>query len=1326
MSSPELGNSEGSLSDSTPSDAQGIETQSAGDWIKPRTRSGKRQRKSRELAQQSQPPRGSKSERIANILKKVASRAEQPPSEPEEVIAISSEDERAGSAQSKRAKLPRNLKGSKPPTPRDHHRLPGDCIRSIPDVCEFDPAGGRTIKSIIKVHPSKPEELKDVAESSSPDTANVVQGCAPPPNFGNGDSDSDSSSTPKTGKATNVSGARAQDGNVSKPQAPPENSKSHGGSKPSDAVQYTANLSVHASAGDGSCLFHSLAQSLKYLLEHYPNSFNLCRFPSRRKTMQALTDPAAMRAALVNHTRLNADALFENLGGISPSMSVTDDYIDGGKILHDPEWYELMCEQAQAPILNDLPTHQTIRSFHQYLQAMSKPRAHGDEIMLAMFCNLFNLRVVVAELTSASCAVNMGDTDLILASTTLDIWPDAPVSSSFIVTLILSTNHYDWAHLSGDQCCTPTEHCEIGQNDASQVVCITTSPIAYIDLDPDCCTPTRLEIVDAHTKLLKRLIVMRCLVDEHGAVAKEAELTLSTFEKLGGQPSMSTLQELLQLHSATTYKPETDPSKAAFKPVAPLQPLFAVTAKKSAEKPSNLVKSNDAKRARSAMEQSKKQQLQQPTTEEVAADVAENVSELLSAANAVQLVTKCELDVAIAMLKRNHQEGLSYVKAVALSCQQLSAIAAKPAPPAAASSCPPPQTFNTEVSFIEQHLGAGIRPMTSAELAQADIALSVALKRTETMPPLSSLVPKNLNNYYQHHLAASATTPRGNMSHEQHAAAIRKLATTALHHEACDAAATKREEAKLTLAAEATAAKLTLAAEAAAAKALEFHTPLQQQQPARLPAAHQVQPAPATAPSAASNYQAHCSPAVRMAAARQEQTLSARSSATTVVVMSSNASKLLQWKAGSERDCKGFYWSTKLAVQQAWEQYNTAEDIYNYRTFKSTIHCTMLPIICAELQLTRAQFESISDAELIDSIDKKLKPSGPADYLIKMRQIKFDTTEPSSTSLLHRYRAFAEPFLQLLAEAAEAGCPINEESSKLAFKEQCRGNNLMMLWLQMGDRWTTASAAHQRIMTHLKSYDSLATLQSLNGLQHILPQVPFHAQPGAAQVQPAQQPPQQYYTKEQRAEYKRNGGGAQQQQAFQPRPPQAQPPSSAPVAAPISRQQLNPLFQAPQLNNVVIPLPAVTAAAPAAYSQPGLDHRGPYWHPISGKCKYSPCNSPFCQGCGEHGHGADVCKKRGKHANWNYSGYYAEQRPGQPALVYDGPARLPSQFPSSPPQQAAFPTPHTMAARPAPPASPVSSTPRNYTPVVRSNTARSNTASQHEEPANPNGGAGHQ
>ena len=121
-----------------------------------------------------------------------------------------------------------------------------------------------------------------------------------------------------------------------------------------------------------------------------------------------------------------------------------------------------------------------------------------------------------------------------------------------------------------------------------------------------------------------------------------------------------------------------------------------------------------------------------------------------------------------------------------------------------------------------------------------------------------------------------------------------------------------------------------------------------------------------------------------------------------------------------------------MAVQQSWEQHNKSEEIHGYRTFRSTIHCTMVPIICAELALTRADWDKIQDAELIIRLDKILQPTGPVDFLIKLRTIKFNHAD-AKTPLVHRYRAFAEPFLQLPAEAQDAGCPINGEFIKLAY-----------------------------------------------------------------------------------------------------------------------------------------------------------------------------------------------------------------------------------------------------------------------------------------------------
>lgn len=1312
-SSTELGNAH----DLPPVAPEAGDDQSEGVWIEPsRTRSGRKSstgpREPRQDSQQSV-----KSRKISFPKDFALDEDEADEAQTEVVnVADSSSDFETPPAR-KRSKLPRKAKDSKA-FKRPHDTLPypeaNQFVRAVPDVgargalpdyAEFGSAKPKTLKSLAMKMASKSKPtIHDTLKSKrcvKSDEEEQVQGCAPPPRLN--DASSDDSDGDRQIK--------------SRKQAPRRLVK------PAHSLQHVVRLSVHQSADDGSCEFDSLSSSLCYLLEHHPNSFNFGRFPQSRKTIQAFFDHRVLRNALVDHLLLVADSEFDNLGGLTPRDAIKRDYIDDQQLLHDPEWAERTG--------NPPGTHQQIHSFQQYTAAMRQPCANGDEIMLAMFCDLFNLRVIVAEITAASSSEQQESDEFILATISLDITPALPLSSDFTVILILSSLHYDWAHLSSGSCSDPTSHCRMGS--ARQVICHTNSPVEQVDRNPDYYTPVCQELLLGHHKNLRRAAVRSCLVDEHNAIPSEADLTINTFERLGGISSMHTLPELLHLHSATTYKPQahgdashyhsashqahpalcrhhahSDHCSHTRRPHPPESASSSEIPQSPVGKPqSRHVQANDVKRAHSALEQAVANLCEHPTT------VAEVPTDLKYAAGAVQTVTGCDEKTAIESLNNNRGTDTNYFRAMMLSCGQL---APQPVTVPAAAQQPPqaPQTFNTEVTFVEQHLGEGVREMTQAEIAAADLALSKSKGAAPAVPPpLSALVPKNLNSYWQHHQAAVAATPRGSMTLEQHAAIIRRAASNSLHYEACDAAAAKR------------ARDLWSHLPAAALhNDPDFQTPGQHATHATVAASRP--PITTATPAAQTNYQTHCSPAVRMAASRAEQAQSARSNATTVVVMASNSSKLLQWKAGEERDCKGFYWSTKLAVQQAWEQYNTAEDVSNYRTFKSAIHCTMVPIICAELTLTRAQFEKVSDAELIDSIDKKLKPSGPADYLIKMRQIKFDTAEPAKASLLHRYRAFAEPFLQLLAEASEAGCPINEESSKLAFKEQCRGSQLMMMWLQE-ERWTTATAAHHRIMTHLKNYNTLVTLQSLNGngfpqpqapavqvqqqqaqLPQIAPVAPQQVQQMQQQAQQQaapQQSPMPYYSPQQRADYKRQKAAVQL--PFQPQAPQAPAPPAA------FQQQLNPLFHQQLLVNNQIASPP--PAAPALYIQPGLDQRGPNWHPIGAKCRYSPCTSLFCQGCGEHGHATQDCRKRGKHANWNYSGYYAEQRPGQAHLIYDGPARPQPQFPAAappgtiphPPAQTpaappVFPTPYVQAGRPVPPAAAPA---RTYTPVIRNNAA---------------------
>jgi hypothetical protein len=405
--------------------------------------------------------------------------------------------------------------------------------------------------------------------------------------------------------------------------------------------------------------------------------------------------------------------------------------------------------------------------------------------------------------------------------------------------------------------------------------------------------------------------------------------------------------------------------------------------------------------------------------------------------------------------------------------------------------------------------------------------------------------------------------------------------------------------------------------------------------------------------------------------------------------MPNQTAKILQWKAGEEKDCKGFYWSTKLAVQQSWEQHNAVEDVHNYRTFRSAIHITMIPIICFELMIERSHFDIISDAELMDRLDAKLKPTGPAEYLIKLRQIKFNNSDKSGT-LLHRYRAFAEPFLQLISEAAEAGCPINDESTKLAFKAACRPNELLMMFLQQ-DRWTGAASAHQCIMGQLRNFNSLQTLQSLN-TNGVAPAAEQFPPPPANQQHQIPPPPahQQFH-------HQPVTPGPRFQQ---PRPQSAMVNLMSQLLERFDNQEraransTTPAqhFQTPSLPVFQSPPPAAhmnygqATASPNKKQHnltphPDLDARGPFWHPSdpAHACRFTPCTVPFCQGCGRHGHTAADCANKHR-PGWNASGYYSDKYPGQGALIFPSANPRTTTTPqlSTLAAPAPFPTPHRM------------------------------------------------
>ena len=425
--------------------------------------------------------------------------------------------------------------------------------------------------------------------------------------------------------------------------------------------------------------------------------------------------------------------------------------------------------------------------------------------------------------------------------------------------------------------------------------------------------------------------------------------------------------------------------------------------------------------------------------------------------------------------------------------------------------------------------------------------------------------------------------------------------------------------------------------------------------------------------------------------------------------MPNNSAKTMQWKTGEEKDGKGFYWSTKLAVQQAWEQHNLVEEPQNYRTFRSTIHVQMIPIICFELKISRQAFDIISDSDLIEKLDAKLKPSGPIEYLLKLRQIKFNNSA-TSDSLLHRYRAFAEPFLQLVAESTEAGCDINEESIKLAFKAACRGNDLLMTFLQEG-KWQGVVDAHQRIVEQLRKFNTLQTMNSLNGSPSDISQTQFIAPPTQHQVappppsaipQPMLQPPapRQHFSQPRQQSAMVNVMNQLMSRFDQLDRAQASS-AAAHASTPLVNYSHTPA--SPSHPPVSI---APSMRAPKVHDltpHPGLDARGPFWHPQGAQfaCNYTPCTTLFCQGCGRHGHTSAECLRKAQ-PGWNVSGYFADNRPGQGALIPAGAPMRMANAPQTP--TASFPTPHHINTASGGSAA-ASPNQVRFNPVIRSNQA---------------------
>ena len=103
---------------------------------------------------------------------------------------------------------------------------------------------------------------------------------------------------------------------------------------------------------------------------------------------RALTDPMFLRSMICDHlSGPFADVPLACLQDQSPRQSAIMDYVEHGYPLCDADW--------RPPASNPKQACQTIRSFADYIAAMRKKGASGDEICLAASADLLGLRHII-------------------------------------------------------------------------------------------------------------------------------------------------------------------------------------------------------------------------------------------------------------------------------------------------------------------------------------------------------------------------------------------------------------------------------------------------------------------------------------------------------------------------------------------------------------------------------------------------------------------------------------------------------------------------------------------------------------------------------------------------------------------------------------------------------------------------------------------------------------------------------------------------------------------------------------------------------------------
>jgi hypothetical protein len=193
------------------------------------------------------------------------------------------------------------------------------------------------------------------------------------------------------------------------PQSPPV---------PSPEQSISITIKVHDVPPDGSCCPTALLKCLRHLYTEDAT------FP-----FPPPDDEQHLRDALMDYIEQNEHISCSTQSSLSFRSGIVSEYVQNRRELRDSAYYREAVESNADP-------HQYVFSFAQYLAAMRRPTAYGDEFMIAASAMKYSIDIIVAREDGSSAQCFQSPT------------------STHRIYLTQAHDHYKWAHLTGANCFT--------------------------------------------------------------------------------------------------------------------------------------------------------------------------------------------------------------------------------------------------------------------------------------------------------------------------------------------------------------------------------------------------------------------------------------------------------------------------------------------------------------------------------------------------------------------------------------------------------------------------------------------------------------------------------------------------------------------------------------------------------------------------------------------------------------------------------------------------------------------------------------------------------